>query len=152
MRHYETLFIINPELTEEDTTAVVEKFSGILTDRGATMVKTDLWGRRRLAFIVKKFNKGFYVLFEYGADPAAVEEMERIFKIDEQILRFLTVKKSDEFDAEAVARAQAEAEARAAARAAREAQSEDEDDLESGLDDEDDDSESDDEDQDEDED
>jgi len=149
MRHYETLFIINPELTEEDTAAVVEKFSGILTDRGANMVKIDLWGRRRMAFLVKKFNKGFYVLFDYGADPAAVAEMERIFKIDEQILRFLTVKKADEFDAEAVARAQAEAEAKAAARAAREAQGEDEEDMDD-LDEDDDESGSDDEDEDED--
>ncbi len=128
MRHYETLFIINPDLTEEDTAATVEKFAGILTDGGATMVKLDHWGRRRLAYEVKKFSKGYYVLFEYGASPEAVAEMERNFKIDERVIRFLTVKKEDVFDAEAVARAQAEAEAKAAARAAREQEeSEDED-------------------------
>jgi small subunit ribosomal protein S6 len=120
MRHYETLFIINPDLSEEDTAATVEKFAGILNDAGSTMVKTDLWGRRRLAFEVKKFNKGYYVLFEYGALPETVAEMERNFKIDERVIRYLTVKKEDVFDAEAVAKAQAEAEAKAAARAARE--------------------------------
>jgi len=119
MRHYETLFIINPDLSEEDTAAVVEKFSAILTDRGSVMVKVDLWGRRRLAYQVKKFNKGYYVLFEYGATPEAVAEMERLFKIDEAVVRYLTVKKNDIFDAEAIAQAQAEAEAKAAARAAR---------------------------------
>ena len=127
MRHYETLFIINPDLTEEDTAATVEKFAGILTSGGSTMVKEDHWGRRRLAYEVKKFGKGYYVLFEYGALPEAVAEMERNFKIDERVIRFLTVKKEDVFDAEAVARAQAEAEAKAAARAAREQEDSEED-------------------------
>jgi small subunit ribosomal protein S6 len=120
MRHYETLFIINPDLTEEETAATVEKFAAILTDAGSTMVKVDHWGRRRLAYEVKKFSKGYYVLFEYGALPETVAEMERNFKIDERVIRFMTVKKEDIFDAEAVARAAAEAEAKAAARAARE--------------------------------
>lgn len=124
MRHYETLFIINPDLTEEETAATVEKFAGILTADGSEMVKVDHWGRRRLAYEVKKFSKGYYVLFEYGAKPEAVAEMERNFKIDERVIRFLTVKKEDIFDAEAVARAQAEAEAKAAARAAREQEDE----------------------------
>ncbi len=132
MRHYETLFIINPDLSEEETASVVEKFSAILTDRGSNMVKVDQWGRRRLAYEVKKFNKGFYVLFEYGATPEAVAEMERIFKIDERVIRYMTVKKDDLFDAEAIARAEAEAAAKAAARAAR---------AESGQDDDDDDEE-----------
>jgi len=113
MRHYETIFIISPELSEDETGAVVEKFSGILTDAGAVMVKVENWGRRRLAYEVKKFNKGYYVLFDYGAEPAAVTEMERNFKIDERVIRFLTVKQSDEFDAEAI---------KAAAEAAREEQ------------------------------
>lgn len=102
MRHYETIFIITPELTEEDTAPVVEKFSGILTDAGAALAKVEHWGRRRLAYTVKKFNKGYYVLFEYGADPEAVLEMERNFKIDDHVIRFLTVKKADVFDPEAV--------------------------------------------------
>ncbi|CAO0821760.1 Small ribosomal subunit protein bS6 [Desulfarculales bacterium] len=114
MRHYETLFIINPNLTEEETAATVGKFSAILTDAGSTMVKVDHWGRRRLAYEVKKFSKGYYVLFEYGALPKTVVEMERNFKIDERVIRFLTVKKEDIFDAEAVALALAEATASAA--------------------------------------
>ena len=72
MRHYETIFIISPELTEEDTTSVIEKFSGILGETGAIMAKVENWGRKRLAYTVKKFNKGYYVLFNYGAEPEAV--------------------------------------------------------------------------------
>ena len=118
MRHYETIFVINPDLPEEETTQVIEKFSGILTKGGAEILKTDLWGRRRLAYAIKKFNKGFYVVLEYGATPDAVTEMERLFRIDEKILRFLTVKKGDEFDAQALALAEAQAKERAAQRAA----------------------------------
>jgi small subunit ribosomal protein S6 len=120
MRHYETVFIINPDLSEEDTTATVEKFSGILAAGGVAMGKVDLWGRRRMAYEVKKFGKGFYVLFDYGASPEAVAEMERNFKIDERVIRFLTIKKADIYDPEAIARAEAEAAARVAQAAAEE--------------------------------
>ncbi len=105
MRHYETLFIVTPELAEEEVGGVIDKFAGILTDRGSIMGKIDNWGRRRLAYDVKKFSKGYYVLFDYGAEPAAVDEMERNFKIDEQVIRFLTVKLGDHFDPETMIQA-----------------------------------------------
>ncbi|RJX33868.1 MAG: 30S ribosomal protein S6 [Desulfarculus sp.] len=141
MRHYETIFIIHPELGDEETAAVVEKFSGILEAGGAFMVRQDHWGRRRLAYAVKKQSKGYYVLFEYGAEAPAVAEMERNFKIDEQIMRFITVKIGDSFDLEVMKQAKAEAEAKAAARAqaAQQSAQESEEDvgLGRGLDDED---------------
>jgi small subunit ribosomal protein S6 len=125
MRHYETLFVINPDLSEEDTNQLIEKFSGVLSKGGADILKTDLWGRRRLAYPIKKFNKGFYVVLEYGSDPEAVTEMERLFRIDEKILRFLTVKKNNIFDPQALALAEAKAKERAAARAAAASRNED---------------------------
>jgi small subunit ribosomal protein S6 len=100
MRHYETLFIVTPELAEEEVGGVIDKFAGILSERNAVMAKIDNWGRRRLAYDVKKFSKGYFVLFDFGAPPAAVDEMERQFKIDEQIIRFMTVKLDDHFDPE----------------------------------------------------
>lgn len=118
MRHYETIFIVHPELSEEDTAAAVDKFRGILEDGGGFLVKEDHWGRRRLAYTVKKQNKGYFVLFEYGAEAPAVAEMERNFKIDEQVIRYLTVKLEDSFDEEAMAKAKAEADAAKAAKAA----------------------------------
>lgn len=119
MRHYETLFIINPEISDEETDAVVEKFSNILTEGGAFIGLVDKWGRRRLAYTVKKFNKGFYVLFDYGANPEPVAEMERLFKIDDNVIRFLTVKQGDNYDMEA-------AKAALEAKAAKQAQAEEE--------------------------
>lgn len=132
MRHYETLFIIHPDQTEEDSLATAEEFSTVLTERGAHMVKVDHWGRRTLAYVVKKQKKGFFVLFEYGAGPEAVAEMERRFKIDERIIRYLTVKLDDDFDAEKLAAeaaaAEAKAQAQAQAQAARAMHDEDDDD------------------------
>jgi small subunit ribosomal protein S6 len=119
MRHYETLFIINPEISDEDADAVVDKFTGILTEGGAFIGMVDKWGRRRLAYTVKSFNKGYYVLLDYGATPQAVAEMERLFKIDEQVIRFLTVKQADDYDLEA---AKAALEARKAKQAQAEAE------------------------------
>ncbi|KIX14858.1 30S ribosomal protein S6 [Dethiosulfatarculus sandiegensis] len=109
MRHYETLFIISPDLAEEETQTIAEKYSALLTDHGSIMAKVEHWGRKRLAYTVKKFHKGYYVLFEYGAEPSAVMEMERLFKIDEDVIRFLTVKKEDVFDPESVVKEQEEA-------------------------------------------
>jgi small subunit ribosomal protein S6 len=120
MRHYETIFIISPDIAEEDTQAVMDRYAGILTDGGGFLAKVDPWGRRKLAYEVKGHGKGFYVLFDYGAAPEAVAEMERNFKIDDAILRFLTVKQSDEFDLEA-ARAAQEAAAETPAEQAAEA-------------------------------
>lgn len=128
MRHYETIFIIDPELPEDECSAVVEKFKGILEKDGSEMVKVDLWGRRRLAYQVKKYTKGFFVLLEYGAKPAVVDELERNFKIDERVIRFLSVKLGDVFDQEAIAQAQAEAAAKASRRSA---ESSDDDDFDS---------------------
>ncbi|MBU1156598.1 MAG: 30S ribosomal protein S6 [Proteobacteria bacterium] len=115
MRHYETIFIVHPELSEEDTAACVEKFRGLLEKDGAFIVKEDHWGRRRLAYTVKKHTKGYFVLVEYGATGEAVDELERNFKIDEQVIRYLTVKIADSFDEEAMAQRKAEAEAAKAA-------------------------------------
>ncbi|MDR1396913.1 MAG: 30S ribosomal protein S6 [Desulfarculales bacterium] len=125
MRHYETLFVVNPDLSEEDTALLIEKFSAVLSSGGANILKTDLWGRRRLAYAIRKFTKGYYVILEYGANPEAVLEMERLFRIDEKVLRFLTVKKGDEFDPQALALAEAKAKERAAARAARQSSADD---------------------------
>ncbi|MCB2192623.1 MAG: 30S ribosomal protein S6 [Deltaproteobacteria bacterium] len=127
MRHYETIFIVHPELSEEDTAACVEKFRGLLEKDGAFIVKEDHWGRRRLAYTVKKQNKGYFVLMEYGASGDAVDELERNFKIDEQVIRYLTVKIADSFDEEAMAKLKAEAEAAKAADAPAPKPEEDED-------------------------
>jgi len=109
MRHYETLFILNPDLTDEEKAQAIERYQAILTDNGAEILITDDWGRRKLAYEIKRFNKGNYVLFEYLAPSPALSEMERNMRLDDKVLRFLTVKKADEFDRAAFEARQAKA-------------------------------------------
>lgn len=96
MRDYELLYIIKPEVAEEDVDAVVEKFNDVLTKEGATIAKTDKWGKRKLAYeIDKKYRDGYYVLVTFNGDSAAVDECDRLMKIDDRILRQLTTKISE---------------------------------------------------------
>ncbi len=112
MRHYETVFISNPDLPDEETAQVIETYRQVLIDGGAEILKTDDWGRRRMAYEIKKFTKGYYVLFEYVADdPACIAELERRMRLDDRVIRFMTVKKADSFDRAEYEARQAKAEA-----------------------------------------
>ncbi|MHB1125592.1 MAG: 30S ribosomal protein S6 [Bacillota bacterium] len=89
MRDYETLFIIKPDLDEEQTTAVADKFVGLIGDNGGEILKVERWGKRRLAYEVKKYNDGVYVLIRFKGTPEVVLELERILKITDEILKYL---------------------------------------------------------------
>lgn len=89
---YESIFIINPELGEENIKAVVEKFKGIL-ETSAQLESIDEWGKRKLAYPVKDKNEGYYVLANFSADPEFPRELERIYKITDGVLKYLIVKK-----------------------------------------------------------
>lgn len=93
MRDYELLYIINPELGEEQLAAVIEKFNGILTKEGAEVTGVDEWGKRKLAYeIDKKYREGFYVLVKFTGPSTAVDEADRLLKIDENVLRHMITK------------------------------------------------------------
>ncbi len=93
MRDYELLYIIKPEIEEDAIDAIVEKFNDILVKEGATVAKVDKWGKRRLAYeIDKKYREGYYVLVSFNGPAAAVDECERLLKIDDNILRQMTTK------------------------------------------------------------
>jgi small subunit ribosomal protein S6 len=93
MNQYEALYIITPELTEEATKAMVEKFQTIVTSNGGEVVSTDEWGKRRLAYAIDYKTEGYYVLMNFGGSPELPKELERNLKIDEGILRYLIVRK-----------------------------------------------------------
>ena len=101
MRHYETIFIIIPDLPDEERQAVVDRYRKILDDQGAEVLFCDDWGRRKLAYDIRKFSKGHYILFEYVGTAPAVSELERNLRLDDKILRLITVKKAEVFDREA---------------------------------------------------
>ena len=95
MRSYECIFIINPELEAEEISAVVEKYSSLVTTNGGEITKVDEWGRRRLAYEIQKRRDGYYVLMEYKGAADFVAELERVMLIDENIMKFLVTRKEE---------------------------------------------------------
>jgi len=93
MRQYETGFVLSPALSEEETTQFIQQMAAIVAQKKGRMVKQDIWGKRRLAYTIKKFNEGVYVFFIYEGPGDISTEMERRFKQSDAVIRFLTVKK-----------------------------------------------------------
>ncbi len=92
MNHYETVFIVTPVLSEEQIKEAVIKFQEYLRNHGAEIVHEEHWGMRKLAYPIQKKSTGFYHLVEYKAEGTLIAELELVFKRDERIIRFLTVK------------------------------------------------------------
>lgn len=90
---YETMFIINTTLDEEAKNAIIEKFKGIMTNMAGEIVKVDIWGKRRLAYEINDMSDGFYVLIDFNGEAALVEELDRVFKITDGILRHIIIRK-----------------------------------------------------------
>ena len=111
MRRYETIFIVRPNVAEDEIEAVINKTSSIIEGDGGTIIKIDKWGLKKLAYLIKKETQGYYVHIDYAAIPASVSELERIFRIDDKVLKYLTVKLADSCDPEAIKEELAKAEA-----------------------------------------
>lgn len=103
MRHYETTYILRPNLGEDQFTEIIERTNSLITNDGGTIIAFDRWGMKRLAYEIKKEVQGYYVYVNYAAPGHTIEELERIFRIDDRLLRFLTVKLSDSMSEEAIA-------------------------------------------------
>ena len=93
MNKYESLYIITPELDEEATKACVAKFAGIVTANGGNVTEVNEWGKRRLAYAIDYKTEGYYVLMNFESAPELPRELERNFKIDENILRYMVIRK-----------------------------------------------------------
>ncbi len=115
MRRYESVVIIGAEMTDDDIRSFAERYGEIIKNGNGEVIKLDDWGIKRLAYHVKKQEKGRYILFDYLGQPELVTELERRFRISEEVMKFITVKIEDEVDPEALkAKMRAEREAREA--------------------------------------
>ena len=92
MRIYEELYILRPDVTEEDVEATVEMVRQIVTTAGGTIDKVDKWGVRKLAYRLKKLSEGFYVLIQFTAKPEVVKELERRLRVSDAVVKFITVR------------------------------------------------------------
>ena len=93
MRQYETGFVLSPGLSEDDAGAFIRQMADVITQKKGKMVKQDIWGKRRLAFPIKRFTEGIYVFFLYEGPGDVSQELERRFKQTDTVIRFLTIKK-----------------------------------------------------------
>ena len=133
MRRYETIFIIRPDVGEPQIKDIIKRFEGIATSGAGEIIETEEWGFRELAYHIKGERRGYYVRLDYGADAAVMNEIERNLKLQDTVLRYISVlvdlaadvaKAREEIDTRKrrIAEARAAAEARMAAAAAQRAE------------------------------
>ena len=92
MRRYETIFIASPTLTDEQSDELIKQYEGIIAEQGGELLKTDKWGRKKLAYEVQKFSEGYYTLFEMNAGPTLIAELERRFRNNDAVIKYLSVR------------------------------------------------------------
>ena len=119
-RDYELGFIVNPEVSEEQTGALLGRIEQIVTNHDGQVVRVNQWGRRRMAYPIEHHRDGFYIFIDMILTPETVFELDRTLKVTEEVLRHMIIRR----DPKAVQKEREEREARAAAQAAAAAQAE----------------------------
>jgi small subunit ribosomal protein S6 len=97
MRRYETIYIARPGSGEKEIASITERTTQTITSRDGSIVTVDNWGIKKLAYPINNEQQGYYVYIEYAGLPEAVAEIERLFRIDDKIIRYITVKTQDVF-------------------------------------------------------
>ena len=95
-RIYEVVFIIDPDAPDEETKRLTENLQTIITDQGGTITKSEVMGRRQLAYQIGRKNEGVYVLFEIEGTGREIAELERRMRVSDQVIRYLTVRVDEE--------------------------------------------------------
>ncbi|HAG10687.1 MAG TPA: 30S ribosomal protein S6 [Desulfotomaculum sp.] len=92
--NYESLFILRPDLDEEKITEMMEKFRVLIEKNGGEVTRLDKWGRRRLAYEIKHLHEGLYIILQFKSGQAVVKELDRVFKITDEVIRHITVREA----------------------------------------------------------
>ena len=92
MREYEAVYIVKPNYDEEQYAQFIEKYSALIQNNGGEIIKVEPWGKRRLAYEIDKLREGYYVLVRVNAQADVPAELERNFKIADEIMRYLVVR------------------------------------------------------------
>ena len=93
---YESIFIVRPALSDEDTDRIISKMKGVLEKSGATLEKTENWGKKRLAYEIKRERKGTFVYFQFNSEGSAIHELERSYRLEDSVIKFITIKQDRE--------------------------------------------------------
>ncbi len=94
MRKYETLFVLKPHLEEDARKALIDRFTGIINSAGE-VTNVDEWGNKRLAYEIEKLREGYYVLVDFMGNPDSITELERNFRINDDVMRFIVVNREE---------------------------------------------------------
>ena len=94
MNKYESIIIIDPNCTEEAIKALESKFTGLINENGK-VESVENMGKKRLAYEIKKFKEGTYMLFNFEAKPDSITELERVYRITDEVMKFIVVRKED---------------------------------------------------------
>lgn len=92
MRIYEELFIVKPDIEEADYSQFIKLLQELITSNGGTLEKTDIWGKRRLAYDVKGYGDGIYILLVFAAPNTLIRELERRLRVTDMVIKYLTVR------------------------------------------------------------
>lgn len=102
MKRYETIVIIDPDLSKEAETPIFERLNDLIPQYDGFLIETDDWGTKKLAYDIKKKNRGHYVRLDFCGDGALIQEMERFFRIDDKVMKFMTVLLDENADLDAI--------------------------------------------------
>ena len=102
MKRYETIVIVDPDLSKEAEAPVFERVNDLIPQYKGFLIETDDWGTKKLAYDIKKKSRGHYVRLDFCGDGALVQEMERFFRIDDKVMKFMTVLLDGEADLDAI--------------------------------------------------
>ncbi len=102
MRRYETIVIVDPDIGEEQRTPVFDRIRELVPQKGGLLVELDEWGARKMAYEIKKKKRGYYLRVDYCGTGALVDEMERQFRIDDRVLKYMTVLLEGDVDMEGI--------------------------------------------------
>ena len=109
MINYETIYIINPNVAEEGVKEVITKFNDLIEKQKGVIVRTEEWGTQKMAYVVKKFDSGSYVLVNYCGAPGITIVLERDLKLDDRVILYQTIKLADKVDPQELIRKEKEA-------------------------------------------
>jgi len=104
LRRYETIFIVPPDVAEDEVNGLLEKYEGIITTLKGTLIKRENWGKRKLAYEIKKQTKGIYILLDFAGKSAIVDELQRNMRLDDKVLKYMTVMKDESVAPQELAR------------------------------------------------
>jgi small subunit ribosomal protein S6 len=103
MKRYETIFIIFPDLADEDQQNIFGKIKDLIPQEGGTILNFDEWGMKNLAYEIKKQTRGYYAYIDYTGGGTLVKELERVMRIDDRVMKYMTVLTDEGFDPASVA-------------------------------------------------